>query len=313
MVACGRSGSYQCSASIGDCLLQQWNSDFVLDARAILGEGPSWLEDRRALLWVDIDSCLVCMFDPESGSNQTWQLPSHVSAVVPTIHGDFLAATQRGIVRLNTDSGQITPLIHPEADVTGNRFNDGKCDPQGRFWIGSISYQRTPESASLYCIDSQLGCRKVVTKVTTSNGLTWSSDQKTFYYIDTPTRRVDAFDFNGETGELSNRRTIIRIPEAMGKPDGMTIDRDGMLWVALWAGWGVSRWNPSTGECIGKVNVPAERTSSCAFGGDDYDTLFITTARTGLDEFALLNQPLAGGLFAVKTGCRGVPGYRFAG
>jgi len=293
--------------------VQQWNSTSVLDAKATLAEGPTWLEDRRALMWVDIDSCLVCLFDPASGANRTWKMPSHVSAVAATTKGDFLAATKQGILRLDLETGNITPLVHPEQDVSGNRFNDGKCDPLGRFWIGSISYQRTPEAASLYRIDGSLHVRKMLANVTTSNGLTWSLDGTTFYYIDTPTRRVDAFDFDGSSGQISNRRTIIQVPEAMGKPDGMTIDREGMLWVALWGGWGISRWDPNAGELLGFVHVPAERTSSCCFGGDDFDTLFITTARTGLDEVALSQQPQAGGIFAVKPGYRGIASYRFAG
>jgi sugar lactone lactonase YvrE len=265
------------------------------------------------MLWVDIEGCRVGLFDPAGKANRTWPMPVHVSVAVPTRRGDFLAATRDGFVRLNPETGVLTPLADPEADLPGNRFNDGKCDPQGRFWAGSISYERTPEVCSLYRLDASLQVRRMVTRVSTSNGLAWSLDGRTMYYIDTPTRRVDAFDFDGSTGEIANRRTIIRVPEELGKPDGMTIDREGMLWVALWGGRAVSRWNPLSAELLGKVQVAAERVSSCCFGGADYDTLYITTARTGLSDEALTAQPMAGGLFAVQTGHRGLPCVPFAG
>jgi sugar lactone lactonase YvrE len=293
--------------------MEQWTSGCVLNVKANLAEGPVWLDDRRLLLWVDIESSLVCMFDPTTSKNQTWKLPSHVGCVAPTTKGDFLAATQQGFVRFDPDTGDVRSIVDPEADIPRNRFNDGKCDPQGRFWAGTISYDRTPEAASLYRLDSELSVHKMLSHVSTSNGLTWSLDGKTFYYIDTPTRRVDAFDFESETGEINNRRTILRVPEDIGKPDGMTIDSEGMLWIALWGGWAVTRWDPHMGQMIGKVQVPVERVSSCCFGGDGYDTLFITTARTGLSTEAVEKQPLAGGIFAAQTGHRGFPCYRFAG
>jgi sugar lactone lactonase YvrE len=291
----------------------EWTAECVLDAKAVLAEGPCWLEDRQALLWVDIEGSRICLFDPTSGEHRQWQTPSHVGVAVPTRKHDWLAATQQGFARLDPENGQWTPLVDPESHLPGNRFNDGKCDPQGRFWAGSIAYDRTPGAASLYRLDANLAVRKMLPDVSTSNGLTWSLDGTTFYYIDTPTRRVDAFDFDGATGEISGRRTILNVPEEMGKPDGMTIDRDGMLWIALWGGHCVSRWNPQNGELLGRVHVAAERVSSCCFGGPDYRQLYITTARTGLSDEALRDQPLAGGIFRVETGHQGLPCTPFAG
>jgi sugar lactone lactonase YvrE len=293
--------------------VEQWTAQCVLDAKAVLAEGPCWLEDQQKLLWVDIEGSRVHVFDPASGEDRYFDMPSHVGVAVPTERGDLLAATQKGFVRLDPATGAITPLFDPEADLPGNRFNDGKCDPQGRFWAGSIAYDRTPKVASLWRLDAQLNVQRMVADVSTSNGLTWSLDGKTMYYIDTPTRRVDAFDFDGPSGEIRGRRTIIRVPEDMGKPDGMTIDGQGMLWVALWGGWAVSRWNPDSGALLGKIEVPVERVSSCCFGGPDFRTLYITTARSGLSPDALDAQPLAGGLFHVTTGYQGGPCVRFAG
>lgn len=293
--------------------VSRWQAECVLPCRAVLGEGPSWLPAQQALLWVDIESCQVHLFRPSDGQLRSWSMPCHVGVAVPTVKGDFLTATRDGFMRLDPESGQVTPLVDPEAHLPGNRFNDGKCDPQGRFWAGTLSYSRTPEAASLYRLDPDLTVHRMLDKVTTSNGLAWSLDGTVLFYIDTPTRRVDAFDFDGGTGTIGNRRTVITIPEAMGKPDGMTIDDQGMLWIALWGGWSVTRWDPASGRLLGNVDVPAERTSSCCFGGPQLDTLYITTARTGLTEEALIAQPLAGSLFAVQTGHRGLPVVPFAG
>lgn len=293
--------------------IQEWTADCVLDGKATLAEGPCWLEAEQALLWVDIEGSRIGLFEPATGDNREWPTPCHVGVVVPTTRGDWLAATQQGFFRFDPQTGELEPLVDPESDLPGNRFNDGKCDPQGRFWAGSIAYDRTPGAASLYCLDRDLQVRKMLADVSTSNGLTWSLDGTTFYYIDTPTRRVDAFDFAVESGEISQRRTVISIPEEMGKPDGMTIDRDGMLWVALWGGSCVSRWDPRTGTLLGKVHVAAERVSSCCFGGPDYRQLYITTARSGLSPEALESQPLAGGLFCVELEHQGLAPTPFAG
>ncbi len=290
-----------------------WKSDCIWQANALLAEGPCWLPERQALLWVDIESSEVHCLDPYGKNEQVWKMPCHVGVAVPTRRGDFLTATRDGFMRLDPNTGAITTLVDPENDRPGNRFNDGKCDPQGRFWAGTLSYQRTPHAAALYRLDPDLSVHRMLADVTTSNGLAWSLDGHTMYYIDTPTRRVDAFDFDPHTGSICNRRTVVTIDESLGKPDGMTIDVEGMLWVALWGGWAVGRWNPQTGQLLGKVEVPVERTSSCCFGGPDYATLFITTARTGLVPAALEQQPLAGSLFAVETGIRGLPPVPFAG
>ena len=166
---------------------------------------------------------------------------------------------------------------------------------------------------SLYCLDTDLTVRKVLDKVTVSNGLAWSPDNTKMYYIDTATRKVVSFDYDLSSGNIKNKREVISIPEDTGKPDGMTIDEDGMLWIAHWGGYRVSRWNPKTGQLLQKVSVPAAQTSSCVFGGQNRSELFITTARTGLDQEELKKYPYSGGLFRVKTGVRGCPTYKFKG
>ncbi len=292
--------------------MQELTAECVFERPSLLGEGPCWDPARQGLLWVDIEQQVVCLFDPASGTNKMWNIGSEVGFAVPTTSGDIVCGTRDGIVRLDTDSGDVDHVVDPETDMPRNRFNDGKCDPQGRLWAGTLSDDRQPV-ASLYRIDGNFQVDRVVERVTVSNGMAWSRDHRTMYYIDSQTFRVDAFDFDADSGSISNRRPVINIPEDYGKPDGMTIDVDGMLWVALFRGHCVTRWNPETAEMLARVEVPVANVTSCCFGGHDLDTLYITSARAGLDEESLEEQPLAGSLFSVQPGVTGMPITPFAG
>ena len=295
--------------------MTELTSDCILDAKAILGEGPSWDLVTKSLLWIDIENRRVHRYDPATRENKTWQLEHRVGFAVPTAKGDILAGTQQGIVRLDPNRGTVTPLSDPESDQPQNRFNDGKCDPVGRIWAGTmcIDEEHGANQGKLYRIDGNVEISKMLDDITISNGLAWSADQKTMYYIDTPTMRVDAFDFEADSGTITNRRPAIQIPEGIGYPDGMTIDAEGMLWVALWQGWGVTRWNPATGEMIGKISVPVERVTSCCFGGDELKELFITTASRDMKEEDWPKQPQAGGLFVASPGVSGLSSVPFSG
>ena len=294
-------------------IMKENSAECVLEAKAVLGEGPSWDVKRQRLLWVDIESSLVCVFDPVTRENKTFPTGSHVGSAVLSAKGDVIAATHQGFVRLNLDTGAFTPICDPEADLPGNRFNDGKCDPKGRFWAGSMGYDESKTTGNLYRLNEQLKAEKMLDGISISNGLAWSADQRTLYYIDTPTMRVDAFDFDPETSAISNRRTAIQIPEGIGYPDGMSMDAEGMLWICLWDGWAVTRWNPNTGEQLEKISLPVGRATSCCFGGRDLNELYITSASTRLSEEELAKQPLAGALFRVKPGVSGPPPFLFAG
>lgn len=293
--------------------MKEISAECVCETKAVLGEGPSWLSSRKQVLWVDIESSLVCLFDPGKKENKTFAMGCHVGSVVPAANGDVVAATQKGFTRLELDSGNLTPLCDPEEHLPDNRFNDGKCDPSGRFWAGTMGYDETQTSGSLYVLDENLKSRKILDGISISNGLAWTQDHRTMYYIDTPTMRVDAFDFDPIDSKIQNRRTAIRIPEGIGYPDGMTIDREGMLWICLWDGWAVTRWNPNTGEQLEKISLPVARATSCCFGGTDMDELYITSASTRLNESELEKQPLAGGLFRAKPGVSGLPPFLFNG
>ncbi len=268
--------------------------------RCLLGEGPIWDARRKSLFRVDILQGEIHEYRPSDGHFHTISVGEYVGAVAPYRDGSLMAALKSGIVLLDPDTGAREAVGHPEAHLPGNRYNDGKCDPAGRFWVGSMSLQEEPGVGSLYMIDHDGSIIRQLEGVTISNGLAWSNDHHTMYYIDTPTFEVAAFDYDLSTGAISNRRVAIRIPESEGYPDGMTIDREGCLWIAHWDGWQVTRWNPDTGRKLKHLPMPVSRVTSCTFGGDTGNDLYITSARTGLSVEELGRQPLAGAVFVVR-------------
>jgi len=287
--------------------------EVALDAKAELGEGPLWDYRKRVLYWVDINAHRVHVFDPATGVDRYIDVGQPVGCLAPRRNGDLLLGLQTGFATLDIESGSVRHLIDPEAHLPDNRFNDGKCDPRGRFWAGTMSLNRVKGSASLYCLSGDLTVRTMLTGVTVSNGLAWSPDQRKMYYIDTAAQKVSVFSYTVETGDISRRRTAFSIPPSQGKPDGMTIDEEGMLWVAHWGGGRVSRWDPKEGRQIADIEVPAPNVTSCAFGGPHMDELYITSARGPLDEEGRSRHPHAGAIFRVRPGVRGRRQPLFAG
>jgi sugar lactone lactonase YvrE len=286
--------------------------ELVLDARAELGEGPIWDGQRQLLYWVDILGKSIHVYEPVGRISREIKVGQMVGAVAPRASGGLVAALQGGFALVDDQS--ITALPGPDIGFPANRFNDGKCDPQGRFWAGTMSLAgpRQPTGA-LYVLGADYSIQKKLDQILCSNGTTWSRDGRTMYYIDTGLKRVDAFDFDPRTAGIANRRTIAIVPEEMGHPDGMTIDEQGKLWVALWGGYAVSRWDPASGKLLDLIKLPVAKVTSCMFGGPDLADLYVTSARSGFDEAALAGQPLAGGLFRIRTGFRGWPAQPFAG
>lgn len=269
-------------------------AECIYPAGAVLGEGPFWDTDR--LWWVDIERREIHAFDPATAKDRVWTLPDRVGFAIPSVRGELIVGTEHGLARFDPGTGTLTPTVHPEADRPGNRFNDAKCDPAGRLWAGTMACDERPECGRLYRIDSQWRVTPMVDRISISNGLAWSPEGRTMYYIDSPTRRVDAFDFHD--GEISGRRTVLSMTD--GFPDGMCIDARGNLWIALWGGWGVGCYDPRTGECLARVELPVEAVTSCCFGRND--ELFITCASRDLDADGQKRQPLAGGLFRALVG-----------
>jgi hypothetical protein len=273
----------------------------LTDHRCLLGEGPVWDARRSSLFWVDILRGEIHEYRPADGYSHTISVGEYVGAVAPYRDGRLMAAMKSGIVLLDPDTGEREAVGHPEDHLPVNRYNDGQCDPAGRFWVGSMSLQEEPGAGSLYMIDHDRSITRQLEGVTISNGLAWSNDHRTMYYIDTPTFEVAAFDYDIATGGISNRRVAIRIPETDGYPDGMTTDREGCLWIAHWDGWQETRWDPHTGRKIHHIPMPAARVTSCAFGGDTGNDLYITSARTGLSEEELGRMRGAGGVWKIQT------------
>ncbi|WP_342774594.1 SMP-30/gluconolactonase/LRE family protein [Paenibacillus piri] len=292
--------------------MAQLQVELIVDARAALGEGPCWDHRSGLLHWVDIAGMRVHTYNPLTGEDRYIQLDQMVGVAVPRLSGGMVAAMEHGLYLLDPETGTVSLVEDPESGLD-NRFNDGKCDERGRFWAGTLSRKGRKQAGALYCLDAGGTVRKVIDGVTTSNGIGWSPDGRTMYFIDSPTKEVRAYSFDAKTGQLGDARTVVVIPADGGVPDGMTVDAEGMLWVAQWGGWQVSRWNPHTGEQLAAVPVPAAQVSSCAFGGAYLDELYITTARIGQSEEAMLKQPHAGGVFRIKPGVAGLPAHFYAG
>jgi sugar lactone lactonase YvrE len=289
------------------------HAELLLDAKAMLGEGSIWHPKEKKLYWVDIEGKALHIYDPETKEDKQFSVNARIGTVVPIEGGGALVALQNGIYKMDTKTGKLTPVNNPLPDTAGLRFNDGKCDPSGRFWVGSMGMDSRRKGASLYRIDKDKSIHTMLDSVSISNGIVWTADKKTMYYNDTPTGTIQGFDYNDKTGEITNRRVVVKIPKGGGGPDGMTIDADGNLWVALWGSGTVGKFNPLTGELLQKVIVPAPNVSSCAFGGKDLDILYITTARAWVNEAKLKEFPLSGGLFWVKPGVKGVSAEFYKG
>ena len=278
-----------------------------------LGEGINWDPSSQTLYWIDITRALLFGKKLPSGKIQSYSLPGMIGCMVTRKSGGLILALQNGIHAFDPKTQSLEAWIDPEAHLPENRFNDGKCDPAGRLWAGTMSTRGTEGAGSLYRIDSDRSLSKQLDQVTISNGLCWDMNRECMYYIDSPTRRVDRFDYDVLTGSIQNRKSVIRLPESRGIPDGMTIDAKGNLWIAEWGGGCVSCWDPDHSQLLQTIEVPAHRVTCCCFGGRELDTLFITTAREGAPEDELQRFPLAGAVFSCQPDVRGVAADSFKG
>jgi sugar lactone lactonase YvrE len=286
--------------------------ELVLDVRAELGEGPLWDDRRDRLLFVDILRGHIHEFDPSTGKDRIVELGRPVGCVALAERGDWIAGAADGFYRVDPKTGRASLIAAVEADLPDNRMNDGYVDARGRFWAGTMGMGGVRERGSLYRLDADGAVRRVLQRVTVSNGLDWSPDGRTFYFTDLALSRVDQFDFEPNTGTISNRRPFVEIPLDFGYPDGLIVDADGFIWIALWEGGSLHRYAPD-GRLDAIIAVPASLTTKCAFGGSDLTDLYVTTARIGLDNSAQADQPHAGGLFRLRPGVRGRKPHRYAG
>lgn len=288
-------------------------AELVFDAQAALGEGPAWDAITQTLYWLDILEKRVY-----AGTQILAQLDETIGCLAPCRNGHLILGKRVSLVDLEPfdaaqdkpDSGRQTILASLDSEPPTNRFNDGKCDPAGRFLAGTMDMNEKEPSGSLYSYDGKQVTR-LLDGIGISNGLAWSPDHKTFHYIDTPTREVKAFDYDLTSGQVANPRVAIHVPESLGWPDGMTSDTEGNLWIAMWGGAQVTTWDPKAGKLLERIPVAALHTSSCVFGGRDMNELYVTSARKGLNGADLKKYPLSGGLFKIKTTIEGMPTFPF--
>jgi D-xylonolactonase len=282
----------------------------VANVCAVLGEGPVWVEREAALYWVDINGRKVFRFG-DDGQVREWPTPFRVGSLAPRASGGFIAGTDEGIAEIDFETGTFEILLNPEENLPGNRFNDGKVDRRGRFWAGTMDDQERRASGTLYVVEPGLEASAVDSGYHVTNGPAFSPLGETMYHNDSARQITYAFDIDTD-GRASNRRVFLQFNAGDGYPDGMTVDSEGCLWIAFWDGWCVRRYSPA-GDWLETIKVPVQRPTSCAFGGPDFDRLYVTSASRDLDEAALAMQPNAGGLFLLRAGVRGLAERPFAG
>jgi len=280
-----------------------------------IGEGPTWSVDEQALYWVDIYGKRIERLDPETGQHRTFQLPCLVGAVVLRQKGGFVLAADQGFAFWDGSSEKVHWLLNPEQGKPLYRFNDGKVDPGGRFWAGTMydGPQLNPRPAgSLYRLDPDGSISVMETGVLISNGLGWSPDHRTMYYTDSVRKIIYSYDYDLSTGEIANRQDFIHTIDEPGEPDGLTVDSQGFIWSARWNGWKVTRYDPA-GKPEREIKVPTACPSSVMFGGSDLKDLYITSAWKELTAEERNFQPLAGNLFKIRVEVQGLPEFKFAG
>ncbi len=284
----------------------------ILDCRAELAEGPVWDAEEGVLYWVNIKQGEIHRFDPTTRIDQQWRAPSDVGSIALRRGGGMVAALQSGFFFFDPASEGFTPVAEPEPDLPQNRFNDGKTDRQGRFWAGSLHDPETEPTGSLYRLDPDLSCHRMFSGVYAANGLAFSPDSKTVYFADSRRRVVWAWDFDAGEGLLRNQRVFIELHGRDGVPDGAAVDADGGYWLTQPPAGRVVRYNPR-GRADRVIEMPVSQPTCVAFGGSRMETLYITSATYQLSLEKLKGEPLAGGIFAIDVGVRGLPDARFDG
>lgn len=290
----------------------------LLESNNLLGEGPLWSEQHRALYWVDIIQCqLHCLQTGNSTqAHQVWSFDKKISAVTETQSSKLLLAMEDGVAVFNKDSSYLHYLCKLDTDKPHNRTNDAKCDPQGRFWVGTMDNEEQECSGCLWCVSPSGNKQKMLDNIGISNTLAWDEKRQRFYFADSMKGTIYRFDFNAETGQINHQSVFVKTEQGIA-PDGSCIDAEGYLWNAQWDGWKIVRYNPE-GHVDRIIPLPVQRPTSCTFGGDNYKTLFITSARVGLTEKELAKQPQAGHVLMIdlqkdlQMDIQGLPATPFA-
>ena len=292
--------------------MTEFEAQVIGEHRDELGEGPVWCPVSGALYWIDGLGRRIHQYAPASGATQSWSLSRLPGSFALRESGGALIAFRNGLALFDFESGAETPIEAGEIDFAEERFNDGKCDRRGRFWVGSMHKGLTDPIGWLYRIDPDRRVHRVQSGVTLSNGIAWSPDNSTMYHCDSRPGIVFAWDYSIETGRIANRRVFIDYTGLPHGPDGCTVDADGFLWVTEIRAGRIARYTPDA-KLERIVRTPMMRPTSISFGGANLDRLYITSMRMGVAPDELARNPLYGGLFVAEPGVRGLPEPRFAG
>lgn len=285
--------------------------EHVVSCRNMHGEGPLWDPAARALFWLDMHGANIWKFVPATGRTEVFEPGEMVTCIGMRSGGGWVATTEKHFAFLDLEHGRLEKIIALEGGKPKARFNDGAVDRQGRFWAGTMTTEYG-ESSSLYRLDPDLTVRTLETGITISNGIGWSPDNQKMYFTDSARRHINAYDFDPETGSLANKQLLIQTPEGEGEPDGLTVDAEGYIWSARWDGWKVCRYTPE-GDLDREILVPVQFPSSVMFGGENLDELYITSSRIAIAEENQARQPMAGDIFRVRPGVRGLAEPFFGG
>ncbi len=280
-------------------------------ANNLLGEGPLWVEEENAIIWLDIMSKHLHYYNIGNGNQENWEFDTALTSIAKRRSGGYICTSHHFVCALNLRSHKLENLMQIEPHIPSNRFNDGKVDHKGRYWVGTMDHDELSPTGSLYRLDSIGSYAPMDNHYVITNGPAFSTDYKTLYHTDTVNRIIYKFDLL-EDGCLRNKRPFIKVPHHLGYPDGMTIDCENCLWVCFFGGWNISRFSPQ-GKILVSIPLPVANVTSCTFGGEQLDTLFITTASKGLQEADMMAQPLAGSLFSFNPGVKGLPTSEFLG
>lgn len=284
--------------------------EHVLSLGNLLGEGPLWHPVEAALYWVDIESRRIFRYDSRTSQLEMAQMDIAVGALAFRESGGLILATAKGFADWDMQDRQLAYIADPEADKPESRFNDGKVDRRGRFWAGTMTLEGA--TSALYRLDADASVHKMESGITIANGLGWSPDDKIMYFTDTMIHTIYAYDFDLESGGISNRRVFVHDPDAPGLPDGLCVDSEGGVWSARILDWRIVRFDPD-GVIEREIRLPVKNPTSCAFGGENLDELYVTTAAIGLSDEEARQQPLAGDLFRIHTGIKGQAEPFYAG
>ena len=284
--------------------------EHVLSLGNILGEGPLWHPGEQALYWVDIESSQIFRYDPAKSQHEMVQMDIAVGALAFRETGGLILATAKGYAYWDMQDRVLEFIADPESDKPESRFNDGKVDRRGRFWAGTMTVEGA--TSALYRLDADASVHTMESGITIANGLGWSPDNKIMYFTDTMIHTIYAYDFDLESGSLSNRRIFVHDPDVPGLPDGLCVDSEGFVWSARILDWRIIRYDPD-GKIEREIHLPVKNPTSCAFGGENLDELYVTTAAIGLTDEESRQQPLAGDLFRIHSGIKGQIEPKFAG